>query len=285
MLIGRRGFALGGVGLAIGAVWWTWGRRSRAVEVVVLERFGDVRVGRADGETSAKAGDVLYVTDRVRTGDGGRAILAVGGRSRIAVAPSSDLVVAGVGADGVRVTLEGGRIEATIFPEDGPVRVGAREQEFVATRADFAIGVDGSTVMARTTSGSLEVLGADIAALSEGTEATFTDRASRVGPVPEELLLDVPWPDGTPTRAATTRLQGTTTPGCRLKIRGPFPGELTARAGADGSFDVEVPLVEGANRVTIVAVDALGRERIVEGVVGQRDTTGPAFSGGAVYRE
>jgi hypothetical protein len=286
----RTGLFFGAVVLAaaLGSMWRFAVGTSSDLGVVILEVQGAVTLG-ADGAAQGVPaaapvpGSAVPVGSRIRTGEDGRAVLGIGGQSRVTVAPRSDLVIQGVAKDGVDLRLEGGRLQATVFPEDGALRVAAREQRLLALSADFEVGVVGDLVQVRTDRGEVSVSGADVEHLAAGTEASFVDRRGTIGPVPTELLLDVPWPSGAPTRDATARVIGVTAPGARLRIRGRFPGEVAVVAGADGRFEATVPLVEGPNDVEVLAFDALGRERRVDGVVANRDTTGPAFNGGAVY--
>lgn len=269
---------------AAGSLWRYGAVGAYDVDILLVGVEGDVSVGAdPSSATPARVGSYVLPGERLRTGEDGRAVLQIGARSQVSVVPRSDLVVQGVGEDGVDLRLEGGRVIATVFPEDGGVRIGAGDQRLLALSADFEVGVADGVVQVRTDRGELTVSGADVDRLVAGTEATFVDHKGTVGPVPTELLLDVPWPAAAPTRAATALVSGLTVPGARLRIRGRFPGQVDVVAGTDGRFAVEVPLVEGANDVEVVAFDALGRERRVEGVVANRDTTGPAFNGGAVY--
>ncbi len=266
-----------------GAVWRYASVGSSDVEVVVLQVAGGVTLDGTKGQHAARVGTVLAAGDRVQTGDDGKAVLQIGNKSQVQISPRSDVVVRGVDAEGVQLTLAKGRMHATVHPEDGGLRVAAGKQELLALSADFDVGVAEGLVQVRTDRGSVAISGADLDAVTQGTEANFVGRHGTVGPVPTELLLDVPWPERSPTRDGTATVEGRTIAGATVRITGRFPGEVVAVADARGQFSAVVPLVEGSNGVVVVATDALGRERKVDGVVANRDTTGPAFHGGAVY--
>ena len=59
-------------------------------------------------------------------------------------------------------------------------------------------------------------------------------------------------------------------------------GTVEVRADDEGAFTVEVPLYEGENAVHVWAVDLLGNEVEVRGIL-ERDQSGPTFKGGVEY--
>ena len=190
--------------------------------------------------------------------------------------------VTSVDAEGVRLELEDGALEATVRPGTPPLRVANSGREVVAINADLAVGVADGVLQVEAREGEVALSGADQTRLEEGSVATLVDRKAVIAPIPEELLLTVDWPAKQRTRAESDVLQGRTAPGARVFVRGPW-GELTTTADAEGRFSIEVPLDEGGNSVTVAAVDPLGNDREVQGTLATRDTLGPGSKAGVVY--
>jgi hypothetical protein len=256
-----------------------------ALELVLERADGAVTVQRHGEQVQAAVGLRLDANDRLSTAAGGGAVLALGSETKIRVGPTSSMQITSVDEDGVRVELEGGRIEATVRPESGSVRVGNRDREVVATNADFRMAVDGGIVQVETTRGEVLLSGTDETVVAAGEQATIVDRHAALGPVPEDLLLEVAWPEAERTRASVSVVEGTTAPGAEVTIRGAFD-PVVVRADGDGRFQAEVRLGEGDNRVDVVAVDPLGREsEVMAGSLQVRDTRGPRWKGGVSYED
>jgi hypothetical protein len=73
--------------------------------------------------------------------------------------------------------------------------------------------------------------------------------------LPASLFLKVGRPPGTLHRREVT-VRGETVPGAVVKVNG-----VTVAADDTGAFAARVPLVEGANKVVLQAVDVLGRRQ------------------------
>ena len=102
-----------------------------------------------------------------------------------------------------------------------------------------------------------------------------------MGPIPDELLLSVDWPDARRTSADTTRVRGRTEPGARVRIQG--TELIDVMAGQDGRFEATVPLKEGNNALVVEAVGVLGGSVAVEEVV-VRDVQGPRLRANVGYK-
>ena len=152
----------------------------------------------------------------------------------------------------------------------------------IATQGSFAVGVSGDVFQVDAREGDVVLSGVDVTRLEEGQQATVVDRHAEIAPVPDALLLDVAWPTLGRTREKEGVLGGTTVPGARVVVTGPF-GERSTRADATGAFELVVPLQEGENEVRVTSIDPLGRTRELVGALGRRDTTGPRFQGGVEY--
>lgn len=269
---------------AISTVWTYASGEDRQAQLVISEVDGEVRLTVQGVEDDARRGVVLGAKDRLVTGSEARAVLALGANTRIRMGPLSALEVTAVSEEGVQLELEDGALHATVRPEGGAVRVGSQGREVIATNAAFDVGVHGGVLQVSTQRGSVSLAGVDNTRVDAGSQATIVDRKADIGPVPEEVLLEVEWPEPVRTRARTTTIAGTTAPGALVRLVGPTGEPVAVRADAAGRFRVEMPLSEGSNEVEIEAVDVLGkRSRSVEGTLQTRDTLGPSFRGGVKY--
>ncbi len=270
--------------VAMAITLWRYTAADRGqVELVVVELRGAVTV-TADGDVPrlASEGQAVAVHDAIETPEGGRAVLALNGNTRIALGSSSRVRVEKVGGEGVRLELEDGALEATVRPESGAVRVANRGRAVVATQGSFAVGVSGEVFQVDAREGDVVLSGVDVTRLEEGQQATVIDRHAEIAPVPTQLLLDVAWPTLGRTREEEGLLEGTTVPGARIVVQGDF-GERSTVADSTGAFSISVPLKEGDNEVVVRSIDPLGRASELAGALGRRDTTGPRFQGGVEY--
>ena len=265
------------------ALWQYTGEDGATPDLWLAEVAGDVRLERPEaGVAPAARGTVLRPQDRITTADDARAVLTLGRDTTVRVGPGSAVQVVGVDETGVSLELEDGALQATVRPESGAVRVGNRGREVVATSGSFEIGVAGDVLQIAATAGSVSLSGVDATRLDAGQQVTVVDRHAEVGEIPEELLLDVAWPEPTRTRAETTLVSGVTFAGAVVRLTGAF-GSREVRADLEGRFSAELPLIEGENGVAIEAIDPLGRHTTRRGVLPKRDTRGPSFSGGVRY--
>ena len=93
-------------------------RSADPVLSLTLEQLdGAVSITRDGRALDARAGLVLDTRDQLTTGELGEAVLGLGDETRIRVGPTSSMQVRSVDQEGVRLELEGGRIEATVRPE------------------------------------------------------------------------------------------------------------------------------------------------------------------------
>ncbi len=264
--------------------WWMLRPTGGGQHVLVLtEMDGQVSVMGPTGEAvNAVVGAPLSPEDRVATGGASRAVLGLGRETRIRIGPDSALQVVSVDGDGVRLELEGGALQASVRPDGGAVRIGNGGRSVLATNADFNMEVDDSLLVVGSTRGSLSLSGVDVTRVEEGSVATIVDRSAEIGPVPQELFLNVEWPRVARTRETKTVLAGVTTPGAQVQLEGPW-GVRRVRADGSGAFQVELPLSEGANDVRVTALDLFGNQADVQGELQTRDTMGPSFTGGVRY--
>lgn len=272
----------------VSALWQYVRTESPHGQLRLTEVEGEVKVERSAEPLDAGRGTVLRPDDRLETGASGRAVVSLGAQTHIKIGPASALQVVSVDEAGVSIELENGALQATVRPESGAVRVASRGRAVLATSGQFAVGVrsdgggEGDVMQISATQGSLSLSGLDASRLDEGEQAVIVDRHAEVGPVPEELLLAVEWPQEARTRAEATTVSGRTQPGARVTLAGAF-GVKTVTADVDGRFVADLPLAEGDNPIEVYAIDVLGHRATVEGMLQTRDTRGPSFHGGIDY--
>ncbi len=270
----------------VGGVWNYLTASENPSALILSTVTGTVEVIRPGSDTPLVAGAHLGPADRLSTGHDGLAVLSIGSETRIRVGPTSSLEVRAVDDEGVRIELEGGLVEATVRPGGGAVRLGNTGREVIAANADFRVAVDDGVLQVETSRGEVALSGtSDTTRVRAGNQATVVDRHAALGPVPEELLLQVVWPEESRTRDTVTRVAGTTAPGAVVTIHGALPEPVTVRADGVGMFTAEVALVEGENRLDIQAVDPLGRKSPVRVSALDRDTRGPSWQGDVRYED
>lgn len=234
---------------------------SETVALEVLEAQGEVERVGADGVgTAAVVGEALEVRERLRVGEGGRAVLGVGEGSRLTLESRSTIQVTRVEAQSVRVELEEGRVQARVRPGGTLLGIarGGQSVEVEDGRVAVAAGEDG-VLRVQAEEGRVRLGGFD-----EITELAAGERLSRgVGgeqirePVPRELLLEVRWPKEQATREDEITVRGTAPPFARVQVRA-RGGSVVTRSDGRGAFSVVVALEEGENEVEVVVEDGFG---------------------------
>ncbi len=228
---------------------------------------------------AATEGLVIGARDQVVVGPAGTAVLTMGEGTRLQLEPDASIRVLEADATGVRVELEGGRVQARVRPDSPVLGVSSRGRAIVARDAAFTVGVDPDGALAvDATEGALQLEGFDGAAeLAAGQR--LLDQPGRpavVDAATVDLLLHVRWPDG-PVTAGTTTVEGRTAPYTEVVVRpggpGPSPG-VRVRADVDGRFVAELPLAEGDNPLRVEARDPGGRVAASDGAV-TRDSEAP----------
>jgi hypothetical protein len=245
---------------------------------VLVEASGDVR--RTDalgGSAVVAAGEALDARDRLVAGEGGRAVLGLGDETRVTLEASSSVKVLGVDATGVRLELEGGRVQATVRPGAGAVGIVAGGREVTARDADFTAARDADgTLGIAAERGALSVQGVEgISSIRAGERLVAPAEGDPlVSPAAEALLLYVADPAATRVRAETAAVSGRTQPGARVRVRGAGAWQ-EVRADERGEWTATVALAEGENAVQVEAVDVFGNVA-QSSVTLTRDTRPPA---------
>jgi hypothetical protein len=101
-----------------------------------------------------------------------------------------------------------------------------------------------------------------------------------VAVAPENLLLDVEWPEEAKTREGEMELRGRTDPYASV-VFGTGADAVRVRADRDGRFRATVALSEGQNDVELRVQDVMGREASQQRTV-RRDSTAPVIQAAEV---
>ncbi|HET9452542.1 MAG TPA: hypothetical protein VFO83_16750 [Aggregicoccus sp.] len=230
-----------------------------AVELRLGELSGAVEVRRGGVWTQARPGELLRVTDAVRTLAGGSALLVGGPALEVRMTPGTEVSVEELTDSLSRLMLGNGMATAR-------VRGGAKQS--------FELKAAGSDAVARTDAGTFSMSNDGEGTVAVGTQAgevAFVGKGrvvivragqqsiARPGqapsdptPLPSSLLLKVQWPAAGTLRKRTLVLAGQSAPGTRLEVAG-----QPLSPDAEGRFRHTVELREGRNALQ-VRVHGLG---------------------------
>ncbi len=229
---------------------------SGAVRVVLYDVHGSVSVESGGVSSPAAVGGQIGAADRLVSGADGGAVLAFGDQSRVTLEPNTSVQVTSVDSTGVRLSLEDGRVKATVRAGGPSLGVAAGGRSISAKDADFTVAKSGDGVGVETSRGRVAVDGTDVAA---GKRAVYPKDGSPLQmPASETLLLQVAWPSTTRTAAPKVEVTGTAEPGARLAAS-TAAGTAAAVAAKDGTFSFQIPLGEGDNTVNVVATNVFGQ--------------------------
>lgn len=268
------------VAAALVVVAWLTAPEQSAT-LVIVQMSGDVAVSGPDRpEVSATAGMQVQANERLQTGEQGSAILSAGTDTEIRLEAATDLRVTAVTADAISVELDGGRVRADVRGGRRSVRVGSGERAVRTSDGAVAVAVEDGLFAAEVLRGTATAEGIDgVGALAAGGRITALDDGSvKLGEIPQDLLLDVAWPEERRTRESEVAIRGRTAPGARVTLQG--VARVVVRADADGLFEGLVTLREGTWPVVVEAVDPFGA-LVTDEVLLERDTTAPVIRGGA----
>lgn len=232
----------------------------RAEEAVVESVQGPVQRGGGTSWAPLSPGDRLRANESLRTGAGGGTALRIGDKSRLAVAPSSHLLIRELTQSLHRFKLIKGHVRVD-YPKDEQrvLRIEGGEGDAVAeTRgARFSVLSTGRSVAIATDEGSvdLESHGGKVR-VEAGRQSLARAGTAPTAPqpVPASLWLKVANAMAQAPEGICGSLQGTAPPGAQVTVDG-RPVELEA----DGSFVLRVPRAAGRDDVTVAIRDATGR--------------------------
>ena len=170
------------------------------------------------------------------------------------------LRVVGIEETGIRVELEEGRVSAKVRPGSPTLSISNRGRAVTTDDAEFSVNADADGALSLAVDrGGLELSGfGEQETLSEGSMLSAMPGVSPVlRPIPDEILLEVHWPELTATREEELYVEGRTAPYAELHVTVRDELQLI-RAQADGTFRVPIYLLEGDNAVHVVARDGIG---------------------------
>ena len=251
--------------------------------MVVSARSASRTVGGQGAAESLSPGDVVGVADVVMTDTEGTAALQYGNGAQLMLEESTTMRVLDADGQGVRIEMDEGTVTARVREGAPPLDVLSNGRSVRASDADFTVMVartGGFSAMARR--GQIEVDGLDGAERLQAGQAVHSDGtgAGIVGPVSDNLLLDVEWPENEVTTLSNVDVNGVTDPFATVTV-GEGPQAVKVRADEAGRFSVEIELAEGANTVPIMVRDVAGREaKSVQTV--RRDSTAPVIQSAEV---
>jgi hypothetical protein len=220
----------------------------------------------------AQAGDLLPLSDVIRTPKGSRALLRRGG-VEIEVREEVDIRLEKVASDtAASFDLLRGTVAASVDNEQEQVEIiggGARAVNRGAARFVFELGPNGQVVLGTAKGTALfEAQGKEVA-VPAGHESVALpgEEPSQPERIPEELLLSVIWPE-LEHSATNVQVAGKTRANSRVKING-----VEVRVQPDGRFAEAIPLVVGPNKVEVQAQDVLGNKKAVNKVIRRNPPT------------
>ncbi|MEN0066275.1 MAG: FecR domain-containing protein [Myxococcota bacterium] len=262
-----------GVLTGLALMWWAWPTGPR-VQIVEVDGMAELSRSGVQDPIVAQEGILLEVSDNVRTGAGGAAVIQFGSHTQIRIGPTSSVEVATVEDEGLFLELEEGAVRAIVRPDSGQVRIGNEGRSVVGSDATFDVGVRDAVLQVRAVEGDVALEGVDRTGLSEGQTATIRDRTAEVGDVPASLLLLVAPPEVDRTAERTLTVRGQTVPSADVEIAGPVKTHRT-RSNAEGEFELPITLIEGENSATVQATNVFGESQSKNLALPVLDTTAP----------
>jgi hypothetical protein len=244
----------------------------------VVSADGQVDAYRDGRWIAIRKGDLLTRDDLVRTVPGAHAVLRLSAGGEIELREKVEIRLDRLSAAGSSVDLRRGKVVARVDAARETLAITARETTtstegpaHVVVQADERGQVSVATLKgtARFASAGRTVV------LPEGTET----RSARAGAppedpekIPEEVLLQVVWPEGE-HRGATAQIEGHVRPASLVTING-----AQTAVGDDGRFATAVPLRDGPNHVDVQTEDLAGRTRDARATIVRRPTRSPRLA-------
>lgn len=249
------------------------------VRVSDIVQVVETRVG--DEWREVQSGDRFPRDTVIRTGEGATVTLIMADDTTVVLKQNTELSIEELTAELARVKLARGRIGADVSGKV-TLQVAAEGTTAVAEtrRGKFSLFSNGrGIVVVASERGSvkLKTSGGDWL-LEAGNQAVIRkDDAPIPSAIPEEVLLNVVWPDAKVTRDKKITITGRVAPGTVVRING-----TPAVLNPDGTFTSSVALRRGRNPLEVEAVDMLGRKVTLEDSVLVR-RTGPTVSSEAEW--
>jgi hypothetical protein len=244
----------------------------------VAKLVGEAQVQRqgTDEWVSLTLGTPIRVGDRVRTSEGGEVELSLG-VVRMRVTEESQIELTLLTPRQVKVDLTGSG-EATL--SEGEVSFRAGNAEASAKSGKLSLTFDGESATAAALEGQATLTsGGKSVDLKSGEFSTVRGGAlGKATRLPKNVALEVAWPEQEETNRTELVLRGKTNPQARLLVMG-----KKVNVGADGRWEVTVPLKRGKQTVTAVATDPAGR-KVVRSKSVVMDPDAPSIKGKVEYK-
>jgi hypothetical protein len=232
------------------------------LSALVLHLGGSSEVRRAGGDqwVPLAEGQGLRAGDSVRTSADGEIELSFG-MGHIHVHEGSEVTLELLTPRIVRVQVTG-HADGDITPSQG-------EMTLAAAGLDASVDSEGGRISVSSNgrgAGSLAALEGP-ALLKAGEKEMRLDPGqlvssrgasglSKPARIPKQVALKVTWPQKQETNLKSYPLSGRASPGTRVLVRGPA-ADIEQRP--DGTFIARLTLRNGRQRVTVIAIDLLGR--------------------------
>ena len=257
----------------------------RSRELSILSVVGEVIISNDDVKQGklADIGRPILLHDSIQVGEASVAVLGVGENTRLTIKSGTELEIAGVSSEHIMIKLDHGNVTAEVHPNSPMLSVGHRGWGVKTADGSFVVAGDGSgTVTVQGTKGETVLSGFESSHLKEGQQVTsHTTKGEIIEPIPQELLLQVFWPEPQGEREIT--ISGETGAFASVSMTTEF-GEVKTVANSNGNFTGVIEVEEGRHSVRIETADQLGGKVTDNGEV-YRDSTKPHLNSTAVRWE
>ncbi len=245
----------------------------------VVSANGQVDAYRDGRWIAIHRGDLLTRDDVVRTVPGANAVLRLSAGGEIELREKVEIRLDRLSAAGSTVDLRHGKVVARVGGDARDTLAITARETTTSTEgpAHLVVQADehGQVSVAALKGTARFAAAGKTVILREGTQT----RSSRAGAppddpekIPEEVLLQVVWPEGE-HHADSATIEGHATSASLVTING-----TPTAVGEDGRFRATLPLREGANRVNVQAEDLAGRTRAATGTITRRPTRPPKLA-------
>lgn len=235
--------------------------RTEVVGAILLHLNGvaEVQRGGAGGWRGLKIGDAIRQGDSVRTAEDGLAEFSIGD-AQLRLSSRTLMTFSILGAKRVRAEVAGS-VEAT------RAEGGTGELELASVHGDAVARLEHGrlAVVSQGKRTSVVVVEGRAKLTSRGTTLALkegqlsisngTGAPSRPVTAPQRISLKVRWPKEEVTNRAAFAVRGKVSATARVWVQG-----LPVEPAPSGDFATQVALKRGKQRVSVVAVDVLGRK-------------------------
>jgi hypothetical protein len=232
-----------------------------ATQFLVLEAEGEVEALRDGQWVALPRGEIVALSDVIRTGPRSRAVLRLGGSTEVELREKVQIRLDRLSKSETSVDLVRGKVFAHVARAGDRLTISASETRtsndgathyIVKAEQSGRVSVAVTDGSARFASGGREVI------LGPGTESRSERGGVPAEPerIPEEVLLTVVWPEGEHHGARPAVVTGSARPSSTVTVN-----QASVTVGADGRFKVPVALHAGSNPIKVEVEDLVGRQR------------------------